>query len=1193
MKKRIVFRSLVLSVFALLVLSSASASAASPWWQVLTGSRPTNMWEPEDNVQAIQAGPEVTIITLEGTPVACMFSPFCVFFGLTNSETALQLQEALEAPAAYGVGNVQVKEEPEASRRFIITSVGEDAGRSVPPLSVFGAGAEAKILHAGGSGRLILTITNLGDAPADGTATPITIEDQLPDGVEATGFEAFAGPEGNPETGGKPQPVDCTVVSGQLVTCDYEKVLKAYEAIEVEIFATLTGEPPVAGAPGRVTVAGGGAPSMSVTQTVKASPVKAPFGIEQFSVQAEEEGGDAAKKAGSHPFQLTTTIQLNAGAMTPSAERRNAVVEQPGLPRALRFTLPAGLVGVAKAVPMCPNKEFLSRVEGERNECGDATAIGVVAATVVESATLGFDRLSVPLFNLSPAPGEPARFGFLTAGVPVEIDTAVDPDNQYRIIAEVRNITQVAELLSSTVTIWGTPGDPRHDISRGWSCLALDPNAGPCQRPPGLEEPAFLRQPVACATPMDFEADAEPWNTPIGSVVDEREFISEKMEACNQVPFNPEVHASPTDHAADGSSGLDFQLDMPNAGLLNKDAIAEGQAKKVEVTLPEGMTINPSQAEGLGACSPAQYAQERFDSAPGAGCPESSKIGSVDITTPLLDEEAHGSVYVAAPYDNPFGSLLALYMVAKIPDRGILVKQAGEVKLNPNTGQITTTFDDLPQIPFESFKLHFFEGNRAPLVMPSQCGSYDIVTRFTPWHAVDPDNPLASEVITKTTPFTIDQGCPSGPPPFAPGFVAGTQNNAAGKYSPFTARLTRNDGEQEFSRFSLKLPKGVIGKLAGIPLCSAAAIAAARARTGPNGGQEELDSPSCPAASQIGRTSVGAGVGSALSYAPGKIYLAGRYQGSKLSVVAITTAKVGPFDLGTVVIRQALKVDPETAEVSTDGSSSDPIPHILQGIVTHARDIRIYVDRKNFVLNPTSCQRMSARATVVGSGVDVRVPGDDQSVDVSSPFQAADCASLGFKPKLKLTLSGGTKRSDTPKLKAVLTARKGDANIGRAQVTLPPSAFLEQGHIRTICTRVQFQAGGGNGERCPKASIYGRARAISPLLDEPLVGPVFLRSSNHELPDLVAALHSKKVDIDLVGRIDSLNGRIRNTFESVPDAPVTKFVLEMQGGKKGLIVNSTNICRGKHRAIADFRGQNGRRHLFKPVVQAKCGKKRG
>jgi len=290
-----------------------------------------------------------------------------------------------------------------------------------------------------------------------------------------------------------------------------------------------------------------------------------------------------------------------------------------------------------------------------------------------------------------------------------------------------------------------------------------------------------------------------------------------------------------------------------------------------------------------------------------------------------------------------------------------------------------------------------------------------------------------------------------------------------------------------------------------------------------------------------------------------------------------------------VVVRQALKVDPETAEVFVDATGSDPLPHIIQGIEVHLRDIRVYVDRPEFVLNPTNCDRTSTASTVLGSGLDFASAADNEPVTVTSPFQAADCSSLGFKPKLSLQLLGGTKRGATPRLKAVLEARKGDANIGKAQVTLPHSAFLEQSHIRTVCTRVQFNSGAGNGQGCPKGSIYGKAKAITPLLDEPLQGNVYLRSSNHELPDLVAALHSSKADINLVGRIDSLNGRIRNTFEGVPDAPVTKFILEMQGGKKGLIVNSTDICRGKHKAIAAFTGQNGKLHEFEPAVKARCG----
>ena len=701
---------------------------------------------------------------------------------------------------------------------------------------------------------------------------------------------------------------------------------------------------------------------------------------------------------------------------------------------------------------------------------------------------------------------------------------------------------------------------------------------------------------------MVFGAEVEPWNVPLGSVVAARAFEVPKMSGCNQVPFNPAVQATPTSKLAENPSGLDFRLDMPDSGLLNRDAISEGQAKKVEVTLPEGMSVNPSQAEGLAVCTPAQYARERSDSQPGEGCPDASKIGDVRVSTPLLNEEATGSLYVAAPYDNPDGSLIGLYIVARIPDRGVLVKQFGKVTPDPKTGQLVTTFDHLPQIPFSSFRLHFREGGRAPLVTPPSCGTTDVVAKFVPWSASDPENPQPSDVVTRTAAFTVERGadggaCPGGGvPPFHPGLSAGTTNNAAGHYSPFNLRLTRKDGEQEFTNFSIKLPPGVIGKLAGIPFCPDAAIAAAKARTGRSGGQEELEDPSCPAASQVGRTLVGAGVGSLLTYVPGRLYLAGPYHGSALSVVAITAAKVGPFDLGTVVVREALEVNPDTAEVFVDATGSDPIPHIIQGVPVHARDIRVYVDRSDFVLNPTGCKRTSTASTVLGSGLDFGSSADDQPVTVTSPFQAADCAALGFGPKLSVRLRGGTKRGATPALEAVVTARPGEANIAEAQVTLPHSEFLEQSHIRTICTRVQFAAGDVPGEKCPAGSVYGHARAITPLLDEPLEGPVFLRSSPRPLPDLVAALHSGKIDVNVTGYIDSVKGgRLRTTFATVPDAPVSKFVLKMQGGQKSLLVNSTDICKGRHPAIADFTGHNGKPDLFHPLIKgASCkGGKKG
>jgi len=1193
----------VLCMSVLGMAAAPAAAAPQPWWQIVTGSRPTHLWEPENNVQELKAGPEVTVLALEGVPVACMYSPFCPFLGFANVETAQQLQEALEAPGAYGPGNVEVVEEPESSRRFLITSVGEDAGRPVPPLSIFiGTGSSVKTLQAGGSGYLVVTITNLGNADLDASSTPVEIVDDLPEGVEVVGdIEATAGAKD--DSG----PLNCEPKTPHQVACTFEGTLPPFEAFEVEIPVSLDGDPPAAGAPGKVTVSGGNADPLSVAQEIKVSPEPTPFGLEHFSAQLEEEGGAPGiqpgipdLKAGKHPFQLTTTIQFNAGRRSPGTRDAfgtlDVLVEQPALPRNLRFPLPAGMVGNASIMDQCAMNVFLITNDNFYNDCPDSSVVGVASVTVIEPVNLGLVRVAVPVFNLPPAYGEPARFGIMALGTPVVIDTAVDPDNQYRIIASVRNTPQVAYLLSSSVAFWGTPGDSSHDSTRGWNCVYFLA-AGPCQRPSGLEDKAFLHQPTSCANPLDFHAEIEPWNAPLGSAITKAESILPPMVGCNQVPFDPTVGASPTSKLASNPSGFEFRLTMPNAGLLDKDSTAETQAKKVEVTLPEGMTINPSQGEGLVGCSPAELARETSNSLPGEGCPNASKVGEVQVSTPLLEEEAHGSLFVASPHDNPFDSLLALYMVAKIPERGILIKQAGVVRPDPVTGRLVTTFDNLPQQPFTSFKLRFKPGGRAPLVTPPACGDYDVVARFTPWSAADPNNPTAKEIVTRTTSFEIERGadggdCPGGGlSPFHPALEAGTINNSAGSYSPFNLRLTRNDSEQEFTNLSIKLPPGVIGKLAGIDVCSDAAIAAAKARTGPNGGLEELQNPSCPTSSQVGRTLVGAGVGASLTYVPGKIYLAGPFNGAPLSVVSITAARVGPFDLGTVVLRLALRIDPETAEVFVDATRSDPIPHIIQGIPVHARDIRAYVDRTDFVLNPTNCEPTSTASTVLGSGLDFGSAGDDEPVTVTSPFQAADCASLGFKPKLSLHLIGGTKRADFPKLRAVLQARPGDANLGKIQVTLPHSEFIEQGHFKTICTRVQFAAGGVPGEGCPKNSIYGHARVFTPLLDNPIEGPVFLRSSNHPLPDLVMALHNDQINLNVDGRVDSVNGRLRSTFELLPDAPVTKAVLNMRGGKKGLFVNSTNLCKGKHNALVKFDGQNGKLRDFKTPLKAQCGKK--
>ncbi len=900
---------------------------------------------------------------------------------------------------------------------------------------------------------------------------------------------------------------------------------------------------------------------------------QADFGLvpDTTTATALNKNGTIDEQAGSHPGSFVIHLELNTNGSgeLEGGEARDVVVDPP-----------AGLVGNPSAMPACPRQSF----EGFAPQCPVDTQVGTLGATV----TVG--HIFVPIYNIAAPPGSPTMFGFSLVGKNVLQYASVQSEDGY--VLRVSSVDVPVAVSEATETIWGVPADPANDDER----FCIEGNGTlvpPCQTTAPVKP--YLTLPAQCDSPLETTVQADSKLNP-GVFTGETALSLDAggnpkaLTGCDAVPFDPEIASQATSKSASSPSGLDFTLKLPNRGLEAPFATAETEPKKVVVTLPEGVTVNPSLAEGIGVCSVAQYQAEKLESPAGTGCPEASKLGSVIVHTPLLQEPAEGSLYLAAPYENQFGTLAALYMVARAPERGVFVKQAGRIDLNPATGQIVTTFENLPPLPFSTFQLHFREGARAPLATPQACGSYTTTAKLTPFSS--------NEAIERFASFQIEGGpsggpCPSGGlPPFRPGLIAGSINNAAGHFSPFNVRLFRSDQEQEFTRFSIKLPPGITAKLAGTPYCPESGIALAESRTGVHGAQEELSSPSCPAASEVGRSLAGAGVGQALAYAPGKIYLAGPYHGSNLSIVAITAAKVGPFDLGNVVIRYALKIDPETAEVFIDATGSDPIPHIIRGVAVHARDIRAYVDRAGFTLNPTDCTRTSTASTLLGSGLDFSSEADDRPVTVSTPYQAADCAALPFKPKLSLKLKGGTRRGAYPALTARVKMNGiGESGISRARVVLPSSEFIANAHFQTICTKVQFKAGAGNGTQCPARSIYGKARAITPLLSEPLTGPVFLRSSEHQLPDLVVALHNSQVDFDLVGHVDSVKGRLRNTFEAAPDAPVSSFLLQMKGGKKGLFENSTNLCRGTHRVEAVFSGQNGKRFEGRPVLKPVACKK--
>jgi hypothetical protein len=928
-----------------------------------------------------------------------------------------------------------------------------------------------------------------------------------------------------------------------------------------------------------------------------APSASAAFGLKSFDLNFAQEDGSPALKAGSHPFAVTTAFSVNT-ILSGGLERPDEAIKD------LEIELPLGLVGIPKGVPQCSGANFaevdISSVPQMPN-CSNDSAIGFVnVQTRFDPAPPGgLTNAGVPLWNLKPAPGSVAKFGFVVLSVPVTLEAKLSEEAPYRVVATVRNAPQPLLLFGSSVTIWGDPASSVHDTARG-SCfkgIAEDgsfESNGSCPFDPATPHQAFLTLPRACLGPLATSYSADSWETPqtkaMGSI------DSAGFGGCGELEFEPRIGATTSSKSAESPTGLNFSVDVDAEGISSAAKRAQSDLQKIVATLPKGVTINPSAGDGLLGCTTAQLESEKLSSAPGEGCPEASKVGTVSVTSPLVDEEIDGSLFVGQPDDpatttpgleNPFDSFLSVYLVLRNQNLGVLIKQAGKVDADRETGQLTATFEDLPQIPFSHLVAHFREGPRAPLVTPGQCGAYVAEAVQTP--RANPGEPR-----TVTANFEITSGagasaCPgAAPAPLHPGFAGGTVTTKAGSFSPLNLHLTRQDGEAELIRFAGRLPPGLTAKLAGVARCPDAAIEAARGKSG----RQELANPSCPASSEIGHVLAGAGAGPALTYVSGKIYLAGSFGGDPLSVVIITPAVAGPFDVGNVVVRVGLLPDASTAEVKIDDSHTAAIPRILRGIPLRLRDLRVSVDRANFALNPTSCEPQSLRATATGAG-----PALDSSLETVAQlavrFQASDCGSLGFKPSLFLSLTGATKRTGHPALRAVLKPRPGDANIGRIGVVLPPSQFVDPTRIANPCTRPQFAQGA-----CPSDSVLGYARAFTPLLDNPLEGPVYFRSNGGErdLPDIVADLNGE-IHIVAVGYVDAVHhqgseaSRLRNVFAIVPDAPVSKIVLSLKGGKEGLLQNSRNLCAEPPRAIVRVSGHNGRTENFGPLIKTSCRKK--
>jgi hypothetical protein len=1026
-------------------------------------------------------------------------------------------------------------------------------------------------------------ITNNGGAPTD--KSPITITDTLPAGIGVHSIFFETSKKGN----GPVSPVPCkaeTTGEVSVVTCEITEstlgaaepaLLHPGEAMRVEIHLKV---PPSASGPltNQVEVKGGGAEAATTVSHNEASEEEAPAGFQYFRAEPTQADGSPTTGAASHPYQYTTSFAVNT-ELAPSGSNVSFVPAEGDL-KQIEVALPPGLIGNPNAVKACTREQFntthpFTGPEGQSldlNECSDSSAVGLIMVQQIEGGGV-IDTF--PVYNLVPPKGMPDQLGFQILGLPFYINTKLRSDGDYGITAYLDNTTEAKRVTGASVTIWGTPAHPSHDRLRG-SCLAFGASLSIGNCPAlGVSEAPFIRLPSSCDSPLQTTMGFDTWLRP-GSLIEET-FTEPAPINCEALDFSPGIEAKPTTNVADAASGLHFNLHLPQKENDDPEGLGEADLRDATVTLPEGFVINPSSATGREACSPAQIglttpigqSQTRFTAKP-PNCPDASKVGKVTVDTPLLDHPLPGSVYLAMPHENPFNSLLAIYITVDDPQSGVVVKLAGKVTPDPLTGQLSTTVKGSPQTPFEDFELDFFEGARAPLRTPAICGTHTTTTSLKPWSA-----PAFGPDATPSDSFQITTSpgggpCPStaGAQPNSPGFEAGTQAPIAAAYSPFGLRLARADGSQELKGIDLTLPPGLTGKLAGLTYCSDGALASAAAKPG----RSEQSSPSCPGTSELGTVTVAAGAGPSPYHAQGKAYLAGPYKGAPISMAVITPAVAGPFDLGTVVVRSALQVDPETARIR---AVSDPLPTILQGIPLDVRSIDLRVDRPDFTLNPTSCEPFAFS----GQALSVL----DQAAALNSRFQVGGCRDLPFKPKLSLRMKGGTKRADHPQLTATLKMPPGGANIAKASVALPRSVFLDQANIRTVCTRVQFAA-----DACPKGSVYGKAKAWTPLLDQPLQGPVYLRSSDNLLPDLVADLNGQ-IHVVLHGRTDSIRGGIRNTFEGVPDAPASKFTLTLKGGKRGLLVNSRNICKGKNRARAKFTAQSGKVSEFRPVLEAKCG----
>jgi hypothetical protein len=1050
-------------------------------------------------------------------------------------------------------------------------------------------------LQPGHEDQIVLTAVDVGDAEALGSSSPIKITDTLPVGLKVVSTFATTAYNSNFLTC---ETTPGSATTGETVTCTYDKDLPEFEVLEIFIHVQVEAEA------GTVTnemkVEGGSLPTASISTDFKVGPEETSFGIENFEFTAENEGGSTDTQAGSHPFQLTTLLDFNQVL----ENNRNGLI-YPGAPALLRdvqVTLPPGLVGDtnADAIPQCSESDFATlESDGSSNHCPANTAVGVAVVAVQEPFSIHATHRTVPVFNLTPAPGEPARFAFEVLKVTAFLDTSVSTGGDYSVVANINNASQAVQILGSRLTLWGEPGDASHDLSRGWSCLVGGANQQPANpthkgcTPSSRLSKAFLALPTSCAADWKASVLVDSWLEPGAREADGRADASDPrwhaqtwppegapgfhLEGCDKLPFEPSISTEPETHAGNTPSGLTVNVHLPQAPTLELGGLAVSAIKETAVTLPQGVLLNPSAANGLQACSTGlvgfegvkefepgtptltftRHIPEPSELVPGVNfCPNGSKVGVVHIKTPDLPNEIEGGVYLAQQNANPFGSLFAMYIVAQDPVSKVLVKLAGEISLNTSTGQITTTFKNTPQLPFEDLKLELFGGPGASITTPPLCGDYTTQATFVPWST--PASPRTVTASFNVSSGAEGNGC-SNPLPLTPGFHAGTTSTAAGGFTGFDLTLNRPDNNQAPTSLSMRLPPGLAALLSTVTLCP----------------EPQASAGTCGDDSLIGHATATAGLGSQpFTETGGRVYITGPYNGAPFGLSVVIPTAAGPFNFGNVVTRSSLSVDPNTAAVTIDSALPTMIntTSTQTGVPVQLKQIHVTVDRPGFQFNPTNCAPKTVDGTLKGS--------QGGSAQVSSPFQVVNCASLPFAPKLTAVAGGKASKLNGASLDVKVTsAGLGQANIAKVFLTLPKALPSRLTTIQKACVDSLFNA---NPATCNEGSVIGKATIHTPVLKSPLTGPAYLVShGNAGFPDVEFVLQGEGITLILDGKTDIKKGITYSRFESTPDAPFSTFETELPTGPHSALTANVpesehySLCAAKLVIPTEITAQNG------------------